>query len=77
MLRARDLVRLGLEGHRWGLPRSPGAVRRRVEELTGDPVEAGNLCLMGTTVTSGTATGVVVATSMRHLLRLDGRFARR
>ncbi|MEV0119481.1 ATP-binding cassette domain-containing protein [Streptomyces sp. NPDC050844] len=33
MLRARDLVRLGLEGHRWGLPRSPGAVRRRVEEL--------------------------------------------
>lgn len=62
MLRARDLVRLGLEGHRWGLPRSPGAVRRRVEELTGDPVEAGNLCLMGTTVTSGTATGVVVAT---------------
>ncbi|MEU8763698.1 magnesium-translocating P-type ATPase [Streptomyces sp. NPDC048659] len=27
-----------------------------------DPVEAGNLCLMGTSVTSGTATGVVVAT---------------
>lgn len=26
------------------------------------PVEAGNLCLMGTSVTSGTATGVVVAT---------------
>ncbi|MFE1550088.1 magnesium-translocating P-type ATPase [Streptomyces sp. NPDC058718] len=29
---------------------------------TADPVEAGNLCLMGTSVTSGTATGVVVAT---------------
>ncbi|MFJ8311853.1 MULTISPECIES: magnesium-translocating P-type ATPase [unclassified Streptomyces] len=28
----------------------------------GDPVEADNLCLMGTSVTSGTATGVVVAT---------------
>ncbi|MGO4633392.1 magnesium-translocating P-type ATPase [Streptomyces sp. 2RAF24] len=28
----------------------------------GDPVEARNLCLMGTSVTSGTATGVVVAT---------------
>ncbi|MFJ8668409.1 metal ABC transporter ATP-binding protein [Streptomyces sp. NPDC093600] len=33
MLRARDLVRLGLEGHRWGLPLAPGAVRRRVEKL--------------------------------------------
>ncbi|MFJ3170923.1 magnesium-translocating P-type ATPase [Streptomyces roseus] len=29
---------------------------------TADPVEADNLCLMGTSVTSGTATGVVVAT---------------
>ncbi|MFH7594035.1 magnesium-translocating P-type ATPase [Streptomyces racemochromogenes] len=29
---------------------------------TTDPVEADNLCLMGTSVTSGTATGVVVAT---------------
>ncbi|MFD8979529.1 magnesium-translocating P-type ATPase [Streptomyces sp. NPDC059564] len=29
---------------------------------TSDPVEADNLCLMGTSVTSGTATGVVVAT---------------
>ncbi|MEU8772481.1 magnesium-translocating P-type ATPase [Streptomyces sp. NPDC048606] len=31
-------------------------------EGSGDPVEADNLCLMGTSVTSGTATGVVVAT---------------
>ncbi|MFD6885537.1 metal ABC transporter ATP-binding protein [Streptomyces sp. NPDC059957] len=33
MLRARDLVRLGMEGHRWGLPLAPGAVHRRVEEI--------------------------------------------
>ncbi|MFF1680824.1 magnesium-translocating P-type ATPase [Streptomyces sp. NPDC058256] len=32
------------------------------QTATTDPVEAGNLCLMGTSVTSGTATGVVVAT---------------
>ncbi|MGW6705272.1 magnesium-translocating P-type ATPase [Streptomyces sp. NPDC054956] len=38
----------------------------RAEDLgqfeTTDPVEADNICLMGTSVTSGTATGVVVAT---------------
>lgn len=32
------------------------------QHTTTDPVEADNLCLMGTSVTSGTATGVVVAT---------------
>ncbi|WP_030214518.1 metal ABC transporter ATP-binding protein [Streptomyces bikiniensis] len=32
-LRARDLVRLGLDGHRWGLPLARSAVHRRVEEL--------------------------------------------
>ncbi|TVL90431.1 ABC transporter ATP-binding protein [Streptomyces sp. SAJ15] len=32
-LRARDLVRLGLDGHRWGPPRASAAARRRVEEL--------------------------------------------
>lgn len=32
-LRARDLVRLGMEGHRWGMPIAPGAVHRRVEEV--------------------------------------------
>lgn len=41
----------------------------RTEDLgrhtTTDPVEADNLCLMGTSVTSGTATGVVVATGSR------------
>ncbi|MEV6567293.1 magnesium-translocating P-type ATPase [Streptomyces kronopolitis] len=34
----------------------------RGQPATADPVDAGNLCLMGTSVTSGTATGVVVAT---------------
>ncbi|MGW7088964.1 metal ABC transporter ATP-binding protein [Streptomyces sp. NPDC054871] len=33
MLRARDLVRLGVDGHRWGLPRSPGEVRRIVDAV--------------------------------------------
>ncbi|MEU7133392.1 ABC transporter ATP-binding protein [Streptomyces sp. NPDC046261] len=32
-LRARDLVRLGLDGHRWGPPRRTAAARHRVEEL--------------------------------------------
>ncbi|MFD3574033.1 magnesium-translocating P-type ATPase [Streptomyces sp. NPDC058644] len=32
------------------------------QRATTDPVEADNLCLMGTSVTSGTATGVAVAT---------------
>ncbi|MER5929449.1 magnesium-translocating P-type ATPase [Streptomyces sp. NPDC002054] len=32
------------------------------QRVTDDPVEADNLCLMGTSVTSGTATGLVVAT---------------
>ncbi|MEU9179001.1 magnesium-translocating P-type ATPase [Streptomyces sp. NPDC048550] len=46
-------------------PRSAGGTPSS-EDLgqfeTTDPVEADNLCLMGTSVTSGTATGVVVAT---------------
>ncbi|MCJ1680409.1 ATP-binding cassette domain-containing protein [Streptomyces sp. APSN-46.1] len=33
MLRARDLVRLGIDGHRWGLPLAPRTVRRRVDEI--------------------------------------------
>ncbi|WP_066039865.1 metal ABC transporter ATP-binding protein [Herbiconiux solani] len=32
-LRARDLVALGLDGHRWGLPLPSSARRRRVDEL--------------------------------------------
>ncbi|MGW0394796.1 metal ABC transporter ATP-binding protein [Streptomyces sp. NPDC003042] len=33
MLRARDLVRLGMEGHRWGVSLTPGAIRGRVDEI--------------------------------------------
>ncbi|MYT14097.1 zinc/manganese transport system ATP-binding protein [Streptomyces sp. SceaMP-e96] len=33
LLRARDLVRLGLDGHRWGLPLGRRAVRHRVDDL--------------------------------------------
>lgn len=32
-LRARDLVTLGVEGHRWGLPVTSRAVRRHVDEV--------------------------------------------
>ncbi len=32
-LRARDLVALGVDGHRWGLPVSSRAARRRVDEV--------------------------------------------
>ena len=32
-LRARDLVRLGVDGHRWGLPLGGRRLRRRVDEL--------------------------------------------
>lgn len=32
-LRARDLVAFGINGHRWGLPVSSRAVRRRVDEV--------------------------------------------
>ncbi|MFD9354063.1 magnesium-translocating P-type ATPase [Streptomyces sp. NPDC060031] len=46
-------------------PRSAGGTPSTEDlgqQRTTDPVEADNLCLMGTSVTSGTATGVVVAT---------------
>src|SRR5690606_9844438 len=32
-LRARDLVALGVDGHRWGVPRATREVRARVEEV--------------------------------------------
>ena len=35
-LRARDLVRLGIDGHRWGPPRRSRDARRRVEEALAD-----------------------------------------
>lgn len=34
-VRARDLVAFGLDGHRWGLPRSSRTVRRKVDEVLG------------------------------------------
>jgi zinc/manganese transport system ATP-binding protein len=33
MVRARDLVRMGLDGHRWGLPLHGKAVRARIDAL--------------------------------------------
>jgi zinc/manganese transport system ATP-binding protein len=39
-LRGRDLVRLGVEGHRWGIGRPPGATDRRVSAAI-ESVEAG------------------------------------
>ena len=37
MLKARDLVRMGLDGHRWGFPlgvaRGPRAVRAGIDDL--------------------------------------------
>ncbi|MEV0924082.1 metal ABC transporter ATP-binding protein [Streptomyces spongiicola] len=32
VLRARDLVRLGVDGHRWGLPATPRSIRHRVDD---------------------------------------------
>ncbi|MEV5743893.1 ABC transporter ATP-binding protein [Microbispora rosea] len=32
-LRARDLVRLGVDGHRWGLPLGGRGLRRRIDDL--------------------------------------------
>ncbi|MFI7027545.1 metal ABC transporter ATP-binding protein [Microbispora rosea] len=32
-LRARDLVRLGVDGHRWGLPLGSRGLRRRIDDL--------------------------------------------
>jgi zinc/manganese transport system ATP-binding protein len=40
-LRGRDLVRLGLDGHRWGLPMRGPDLRRRVEETLRDVGAAG------------------------------------
>lgn len=33
MLRARDLVQLGMKGHRWGLSLAPHTIRRRVDGI--------------------------------------------
>ncbi|MFE0170854.1 magnesium-translocating P-type ATPase [Streptomyces sp. NPDC059002] len=64
LLTAKDLMvsQAALSGE--SLPVAKADTRKRDygQKATSDPVEADNLCLMGTSVTSGTATGVVVAT---------------
>ncbi|KIF01515.1 magnesium ABC transporter ATPase [Streptomyces sp. RSD-27] len=66
LITAKDLMvsQAALSGE--SLPVAKADIGPGSEDLarprSGDPVEAGNLCLMGTSVTSGTATGVVVAT---------------
>ncbi|MGW7341888.1 magnesium-translocating P-type ATPase [Streptomyces sp. NPDC054854] len=64
LVAAKDLMvsQAALSGE--SLPVAKADIRADDPGTTGavDPVEADNLCLMGTSVTSGTATGVVVAT---------------
>lgn len=66
LISAKDLMvsQAALSGE--SLPVAKADTGTRGEDLgqqtTTDPVEADNLVLMGTSVTSGTATGVVVAT---------------
>ncbi|MFD9210155.1 magnesium-translocating P-type ATPase [Streptomyces sioyaensis] len=66
LIAAKDLMvgQAALSGE--SLPVAKDDIRGddRGQRATADPVEAGNLCLMGTSVTSGTATGVVVATGV-------------
>lgn len=64
LIAAKDLMvsQAALSGE--SLPVAKADTRREDlgQQHTTDPVEADNLCLTGTSVTSGTATGVVVAT---------------
>jgi Mg2+-importing ATPase len=64
LLSAKDLMvsQAALSGE--SLPVAKADIRAddQGQQATSDPAEADNLCLMGTSVTSGTATGVVVAT---------------
>ena len=51
-LRARDLVALGVDGHRWGLPISSRAVRRRVDDVL-DSVGATEFATVPVSMLSG------------------------
>lgn len=51
-LRARDLVALGVNGHRWGLPVSSRAVTRRVDEVL-DAVDASAFAKVPVSMLSG------------------------
>ncbi|KNB54174.1 magnesium ABC transporter ATPase [Streptomyces caatingaensis] len=64
LLTAKDLMvgQAALSGESLPVAKADTRVRDDGQRTTTDPVEADNLCLMGTSVTSGTATGVVVAT---------------
>ncbi|MGW5938167.1 magnesium-translocating P-type ATPase [Streptomyces celluloflavus] len=64
LLTAKDLMvsQAALSGESLPVTKADTRADDLGQHETGDPVEADNLCLMGTSVTSGTATGVVVAT---------------
>ncbi|MFE6686247.1 magnesium-translocating P-type ATPase [Streptomyces sp. NPDC057743] len=64
LLTAKDLMvsQAALSGESLPVAKADTRNRDDGQHTTTDPVEADNLCLMGTSVTSGSATGVVVAT---------------
>ncbi|MFD4611595.1 magnesium-translocating P-type ATPase [Streptomyces sp. NPDC058440] len=64
LLSAKSLMvsQSALSGESLPVHKADTRTRDLGQQETDDPVEADNLCLMGTSVTSGTATGVVVAT---------------
>ncbi|MFD5617791.1 magnesium-translocating P-type ATPase [Streptomyces yangpuensis] len=64
LLTAKDLMisQAALSGESLPVAKADTRVQDLGQQVTTDPVEADNLALMGTSVTSGTATGVVVAT---------------
>ncbi|MFF4215600.1 magnesium-translocating P-type ATPase [Streptomyces nondiastaticus] len=64
LLTAKDLMvsQAALSGESLPVAKADTRTHDYGQSTTTDPVEADNLCLMGTSVTSGTATGVVVAT---------------
>ncbi|WHM40128.1 magnesium-translocating P-type ATPase [Streptomyces sp. BPTC-684] len=64
ILSAKDLMvsQAALSGESLPVAKADTRTDDQGQAATSDPVDADNLCLMGTSVTSGTATGVVVAT---------------
>ncbi|MEU5897400.1 MULTISPECIES: magnesium-translocating P-type ATPase [Streptomyces] len=64
LLTAKDLMvsQAALSGESLPVAKADTRAHDLGQRTTTDPVEADNLCLMGTSVTSGTATGVAVAT---------------
>ncbi|MFJ6937856.1 magnesium-translocating P-type ATPase [Streptomyces sp. NPDC101132] len=64
LIAAKDLMvsQAALSGESLPVAKADSRAQDLGQSDTTDPVEAGNLALMGTSVTSGTATGVVVAT---------------